>query len=350
MTARQDGPLATEIADAGVVRYDLDARRLSDPRALIRLLRLVRRERIDLLHAHGQDASILAALARCLCGFPLVITRHVMEEPAASRRQRLRARAACAAFRRADAVVAVSRAVAGRLAELSGLPRQAIHVIPNGIELERFDRAAPEARQQVAVGPDELVILVPAALRDGKGHEVLLRALPALRARVPAVRVLFAGAGEREATLRREARGAGDAVCFLGLRTDIPDLLSACDLVVLPSATRADGTVEEALPTVLLEAAAGGRPVVATRVGGVEEIVQDGRTGLLVPPGDAAALAGAMAALLLDRQRARMFGRAGRGLARTRFGIATLARRTLQLWDRVAALRSAQPAARWVCP
>jgi glycosyltransferase involved in cell wall biosynthesis len=209
-------------------------------------------------------------------------------------------------------------------------------VIENGIELEHFAGGAPDARQRVraslGAGPDEPLVLVPAALRDGKGHEVLLRALPDLRKRVPAVRVLFAGTGEREAALRSAARAVGNAVQFLGLRTDIPELLRACDLVVLPSATRTDGTIEEALPTVLLEAAAAGRAVVATRLSGIPEIVVDGRTGLLVPPNDPAALADAIATLLQDGARARAYGAAARHIAQQRFAIETQIARTQTLW------------------
>ncbi|HEV8304527.1 MAG TPA: glycosyltransferase, partial [Gemmatimonadales bacterium] len=165
LTARLDGPLAAELCAAGVPRHDLGARRLADPRLLVRLFRLLARERPDLVHAHGQDASILAGAARWVRAFPLVITRHVMDEPMANLRQRLRARAACAALRRADAVVAVSRAAAERLAELHGRPREAIHVIENGIELERFAGGAPGARQRVraalGAGPDEPLVLVP---------------------------------------------------------------------------------------------------------------------------------------------------------------------------------------------
>lgn len=339
VTARHDGPLAEELALAGIVRFDLGARRLADPLAVARLLALVHRRGFDLVHAHGQDAAVLAHWARRLARFRLVITRHVMEEPMTGRRQRLRARAACAAIRRADAVVTVSHAIAQRLVELSGRPREAIHVIENGIELERFDISAPTVRQRVreslGASPEDPLVLVPAALRDGKGHEILLRALPALRRRVPAVRVLFAGAGEREAALRKEARAVGDAVQFLGLRTDVPELMNGCDLVVLPSATRSDGTVEEALPTVLIEAAAAGRAVVATRLSGIPEIVVDGRTGLLVPPGDPAALADAIATLLLDGARARAYGAAARRLARQRFAIESQITHTVALWRRV---------------
>ncbi|HXF05576.1 MAG TPA: glycosyltransferase, partial [Blastocatellia bacterium] len=116
VTARHDGPLAAELSSSGVRRYDLGARRLADPLAAWRLLRLLRRQPIALVHAHGQDASILGAAVRSLVGVPLIITRHVLDEPSVTWRQRLRARLALWAIRQADAVVAVSSAAADRLA------------------------------------------------------------------------------------------------------------------------------------------------------------------------------------------------------------------------------------------
>ncbi len=335
VTARHDGPLAAELSRARVIRHDLGARRLADPFALPRLMRLLRRERIGIVHAHGQDASILAAAVRCASRVPLVVTRHVLDEPSGDWRQSLRARFALAAIRRADAVVAVSSAAADRLAEIAGLPRNAIRVIHNGIDLDRFDQPdliarRAEIRGALGFDPDALLVIVPAVLREGKGHEVLLDALPWLRARIPSVRVTFVGGGEREAALRSRARSHGDGVTFLGPREDIPDLLAACDLVVLPS-------LAEALPTALIEAAAAGRPVVATRVGGAPEIVEDGRTGLLVSPGDPAALADAIATVLADRDRARAFGEAARRRARERFALDLHIERTLELWLEVVA-------------
>lgn len=333
VTARHDGPLAAELSVAGVIRHDLCARRLADPAALLRLVHLLRRERFDLVHAHGQDASILGAGARFFTSVPLIITRHVLDEPSANWRQSMRARLALVAAHRADAIVAVSTEAAERLVEIGRLPHTAIRVIPNGIELERFKgpeitARGAQVRRELGFGPDDRFVLVPAVLRAGKGHEVLLAALPAIRARVPSARVVFSGSGEREAALRLQAKPHGNAVLFLGAREDIPELLSACDLVVLPS-------LAEALPTALMEAAAVGRPVVATRVGGTADLVEDGRTGLLVPAGGPAELADAMVALLTNAARARAFGEAARRRAHERFGIDLQVRRTLALWSEV---------------
>lgn len=334
VTARHDGPLAAELDAARIRRFDLRARRLADPLALRRLLRLLRTEGIDLIHAHGQDASILAAAARAATPVRLAITRHVLDEPVDTWRQWARARTALRAFRRADAAVAVSGAAADRLAQLTDLPRPSVRVIRNGIDVAGFaGRCAEEARADLVrllgIDPADRLVLVPAVLRAGKGHSVLLSALPMLRWLVPGVRVLFAGGGEEEELLRAEAAPHGPAVVFLGNRTDIPELLAACDVVVLPS-------FSEALPTALMEAAAAGRPVVATAVGGTTEVVIDGRTGLLVPPGDGSALTTAIAELLLDPARARAMGEHAAKHARERFTIERHARDTVTLWHELA--------------
>lgn len=333
---RHDGPPADHVARERVPRFDLGARRLLDPLALGRLVRLLQRERIDLLHAHGQDASILAAAASTIRPTDLAVTRHVLEEPAGDARERARAHLALAALRRADAVVAVSRAVARELGPSAGVPDERVHVIHNGVETDRYvpsrlERSREAIRRSLGLGEEDRVVLLPAVMREGKGHGRLLSVLPALRRRVPGLRVLLAGSGELEDELRREARhrGVGGVVRFLGFRSDIPELLAAADLVVLPS-------LSEALPTVLMEAAAAGRPVVATRVGGAPEIVRDGETGLLVPPDDPGALVQAVSGLLLDPDRAWRYGRSARTLAERRFDMRRQVDWTLELWKDVA--------------
>jgi glycosyltransferase involved in cell wall biosynthesis len=331
VTSRHDGPLAAEATAAGLERRDLGARRLADPLALARLVGLLRAERFDLVHAHGQDAALLAAAATGVVRVRLVITRHVLDEPDSDWRERARARLTLQAFRRADVAVAVSRAAAERLAHLAHLSPSRIRVVPNGIDVAAFARVASgpaRARLLADLGlpRDVRIVLCPAVLRKGKGHRVLLDALPELRRRCPGVRVLLAGGGELEAELRRSAEPHGEAIHFLGHRTDMPELMAASDLVVLPSRA-------EALPTVLMEAAAAGRPAVASRVGGVPEIVDHGTTGLLVPPGDPGALARATADLLSTPQRAGQMGERARRRARSRFSLDRQAEDTLALWD-----------------
>lgn len=326
-----DSSLAIELGRSGVTRHDLGARRLADPVAAMNLIRLLRRERYDLVHAHGQDAAILAMATRALHGIPVVITRHVVTEPDDGWREQMRVRGTAVALRRANAVVAVSHAAAKSLRESLALPGDRVRVIPNGIELERFSIADCDrwrTRATLGVGPAEPLVLVPAVLREGKGHDVVLAALPRIRARAPRVRLVIAGAGPLEPSLRERARELGDAVVFLGHRDDIPALMGAADLVVLASEN-------EALPTALIEAAAAGRAVVSTRVGGIEEVVVHGETGLLVPPGDPEALAAAIVALVSDEPRTRALGTAAHQRAHDRFGIDSQVRSTWELWEDV---------------
>jgi glycosyltransferase involved in cell wall biosynthesis len=330
VSRRHDGPPADELRASGIERRDLGVGRLADARAVTRLVGLIRAERVGVIHAHGQDACIIAGLACAAARTPLAITRHVLDEPRDTLRQRIRAGLALRTFRHAHAPVAVSRAAADRLAALAGLPRSRIRVIPNGIDLDAFrgidgTAARLELAGTVPIQPDARLILVPAVLRGGKGHEHLVEAVRILTRRLP-VQLLVAGSGEREPALRRQAQDLGTGVLFLGHRDDVPRLMAASDLVVLPS-------LFEAFPTALMEAAAAGRPAVATRVGGVPEIVAEGRTGMLVAPGDPVALADAIAAILLDPELAGTLGRQAARHAEERFSIVRQAVETQALWD-----------------
>lgn len=349
VTAAHDDPgLAGELDAAGVERIDLRARRLADPGAACRLAALLGQRRFDLVHAHGQDAAILAWWVRRVRPFRLVATRHVVEEPTRTWKERARARAAFAALARADAVVAVSRSVAERLVA-HGISRGRIHIIPNGIDLSRYDSATSSAAGRAiregtlaaasrstesTVGtagngpPGPPLVLVPAVLRAGKGHDVLLDAVPTVLDRLPGTVFLLAGDGPLRDELAQRARELGASVRLLGHRDDMPALMAAADLVCLPS-------LSEALPTVLLEAAAAGRPAVATRVGGVPEVVEDGRTGVLVPAGDPLALGRAIWQLLENERARKTLSEAALAKARAGFGLETQVQRTLELWRKV---------------
>jgi glycosyltransferase involved in cell wall biosynthesis len=166
---------------------------------------------------------------------------------------------------------------------------------------------------------------------------VLLAAMPAVLQSAPRVRVLFAGSGEAGDALRRLAAPLGRSVTFLGSRSDMPELYAACDLVVLAS----DAEVQ---PVSLIEAAAAGRPVVATRVGGTPDVVIDGLTGVLVPPGDPEMLARAIVSVLADPHRAAAKGEAARRHVQPRFSMSSFVDETLGIWrdaiDHVEALRT----------
>ncbi len=211
----------------------------------------------------------------------------------------------------------------------TGVRARHIAVVTNGVDTARFqpaDRAA--ARAALGLSADAAILLVPARLESRKGQVALLAALSGLREAVPGVQVLFAGGGPLAAVLPAlaAATGLGQSVRFLGPRDDVPGLMAAADVVVLPSRM-------EGLPLAVLEAMACARPVVATAVGGVAEAVADGKTGCLVPAGEPAALAAALAALLNDPDLAHAMGQRARQVALSRFRIEAATERLMGLYD-----------------
>lgn len=232
-------------------------------------------------------------------------------------------------------VIAISEAVA---AQFEGMPCP-VRVIPNGIPLERFEPGPPPPglRAELELPDGVPLACVVARLTPWKGHQALLRAWPAVRARVPEARLLVVGEvafweesyGDELRALAAEL-GVADSVHWLGFREDVADLLRLSDLLVLPS-------IDEPFGRVLIEGMAVGLPVVATAGGGVPEIVVDGETGLLAPPGDPAPLGNAIATLLGDPRRARAMGAAGRVRALERFDVRRVARQVQDLYDELLA-------------
>lgn len=208
------------------------------------------------------------------------------------------------AYRFAHHIVANSSAAADQLVR-EGV-RSRIEVIANGVDADGY--AAPPVRDTLRT------IITVANLRHEKGHETLVDAAAWLRDRHPQLRYLFVGAGPRRAALEAlvNARGLADTVVFTGHRDDVPALLAEADLFVLPSRS-------EAFPNAAIEAMAAGLPVVACGIGGLLDLIDPERTGLLVPPDDAAALADAIDRLVSEPQRARRIGAAARQAVSARY-------------------------------
>lgn len=217
------------------------------------------------------------------------------------------------AYRCAHRVVANSPAAARQL-ESEGVPADRVHVIANGVSLERFS-------PRVAGGRPVTTILTVANLRSEKAHEVLMAAAAELRPRYPHLQFLIAGDGPRAAELRTMATTLGVAaqVTFLGHREDVPALLASADAFVLPSRS-------EAFPNGAIEAMAAGLPVVASRVGGLVDLIDDGRTGLLVDPDDPKALAAAIESLVISPARAGVLGISARDEVARRYSFDRMVR------------------------
>jgi glycosyltransferase involved in cell wall biosynthesis len=235
-----------------------------------------------------------------------------------------------------DRYIAVSHDVARKLRRVCSSPSRKIEVIPNGVLVENFDRPRnEELRWRLLRGENRPMVFTAARLDPQKGLEHLLAAARV----VPNAVFVVAGDGPRREALGIQAKelGVSDRVLLLGHRTDVPDLLSACDLFVLPS-------LFEGLPISVLEAMAAGRPVVATAVGGTDEVVLPGITGLLVPPKDPEGLARGIRTLLDDPSLARRLAESARLRVCTEFSAQRVVARTVRLYETV--LCGGAPAAR----
>jgi glycosyltransferase involved in cell wall biosynthesis len=321
--------LVGELRDAGVEATCLRARSDLDPRWIARLRSLVRDRRIQLVHAHS---PVAAALARAALGrrAAFITTEHNTWDRYRPATRRLNA----FTFGHQQAVIAVSREVARSIGRRSGPP---VHVIPNGIDADSIRALAltrEAARDELGLPPGVPVVGTIGGVTAKKGHVHLVRATASLLARVPDARAVIVGLPIDPEPVRRAIGEAGleGRVLLAGYHPAAARLLPAFDVFALPS-------LHEGMPVSLLEAMALGIPVVASRVGGVPEVVTDGADGLLVPPADDGALAAALADVLLDAGRRRAFGEAGPATAE-RFSLTASVRRTEAVYDEALARRN----------
>jgi glycosyltransferase involved in cell wall biosynthesis len=275
-----------------------------------RLARLIRAARPDLIHLHSRiGADVWGGVAARLIRIPVVHTRRV-DNPEPRWLVAVK-------YRLHDRVIAISEGIA-RVLLGEGLPAEKLRVVRSAVDWQRWaspcDRAVVAAR--LGVPADGLLIGVVAQLIPRKGHRHLVETLPTLVAAHPGLHVLFFGQGPLEGELKGQIAELGLAgrVQLAGFREDLDRLLPCLDLLVHPATM-------EGLGVALLQAASAGVPILASRAGGIPEAVREGVNGLLVPPGDAAALGAALARLLADPNLRRRLGAGGRELMRREFSI-----------------------------
>lgn len=315
---RPDSSLAGELATQGLPTRLLPLRDWYEPLSMSRLAVWLRRERIDVIHAHNPRDWFIAAAAAAGSSVTCVGTRHILRPVANLSLKR-------GFLRRFGALIAVSDAVRAAAAGLVDADR--LVTVPNGIDLPTESRAGEDLRRELGLAPGRPVIGTIARLAPEKGHEDLLRAARLLSGRWPGLAVVLvgdspAGSGHsRELRRRAAALGLGDRVHFCGYRPRAAELAAAFDIHVTCSRAEPFGLAT-------LEAMAQGRPVVATRSGGSPEIVADGVEGFLVPPGDPGRLAARLDCLLDSPGLRREMGRRGRDRVARDFGLDLMVRRT----------------------
>ena len=319
--------------------WSLDLVDLRRPSTITRLAGLMRDAQCDVVHTHLWTADVLGGLAARLAGVRRVVSSVAgayflpigVSGWRRARRQGF-SRLFRAIYRRCDRVIAPSHYVADDLLTRPGIrvPQERLCVIENGVDVdheERLVRYANGGGSSARWGTGSPRISVVANFFPIKGHEFLIRAVPAVLAAHPQARFVLAGEGESRTAMigLADRLGVGASVTFPGEIADALELMRASDLVVIPS-------ISEGLPISLVEAMALGRSVVTTGVGGIPEVVEDGVSARVVPPRDPAALAAAMLELLGDDVLARRLGAHAQLVAAERFSAARMVRRTQELY------------------
>jgi glycosyltransferase involved in cell wall biosynthesis len=350
-----EGPAVRRLRGQGTTVHLVDGE--NDAAALAQVIELLRARPPQVLHNHMYRAEVIgtrAALALAEAGHPrpyVVGTVHSSRIRDDIDRELLRRLTASM-----DQLIAVSRSIVGKLVS-EGRTAAPVRLIYNGVDLEKYEytEACCTLPEEYGLPEGTPLVGVVARLEPEKGHATLLDAWPAVVARVPKARLLIVGEGSQRALLEAQAESlellgepcSGDAcvgtrharpgakVIFTGLRDDVPAVTAALDVAVLPSYREAQGLA-------ILEAMALRRPVVATSVGGVPEMVENERTGLLVPPHDAPALAGAITRVLTDHPLADTLARAGHDLAIASFSLGAMVSAVSEVYEQGAAAVAAR--------
>ncbi len=325
------GDLVPLFEDAGIRVHRLNARWRVDLAALLRLVGLVRAGSYHILHSHLFRADVYGCLAAIRLGgerLHLVSTRHNDDRfflhPLIGTLHYL-------ISARQDMIIAISDHVARFTIARGVRDVRRVRRVYHGLEPEDAagaQRARARVRHELGVGADVYLVGNVGRLAPQKGQRHLVRAMPLLLEQVPRAHLAIVGAGDLEGFFRELAQelGVADRVHVLGARRDVAAIMQAIDVFAMPS-------IWEGFGIVLLEAMAAGRPIVASRVATIPEVVVDGETGLLVPPGDPVALADALAALALDAERASALGSAGRERLQRCFSIEKMVGDTEGLYE-----------------
>lgn len=333
------GRVAREIEAAGVPVFTFRKRATVDVRLIAGLVKLMRRERIDIVQTYLFTANTWARLAAILARVPIIVTS---ERNVDMWEQRFKPTIGRWLDRFTYRTTGNSRAVEAYLLD-KGLPPHKVAVIYNGVDLDRFEGepVTPSlTKSELGIPFHHAVVGLLARLEPQKDPVTFLRAAAILVKKCPTISCLVIGGGSLQSELEREARamGLGDRVTFTGPRRDVARLLAVCDVSVMSS-------VKEGMSNTVMESMAAGKPMVATRVGGNAELIADGETGFLVPTRDPAALADAIERILEDPPLAKSMGQRARARIEQEFSVRAMVRSTERLYEE--ALRS-RPAGRAV--
>lgn len=301
--------------------------------ALLELILLIKRKKYNIVHTHNSKAGILGRLAAKINRVPVIVhTIHgfAFHDFECKWRKKLFIFLEKFTAKFTDKLFVISKPLMEwGLAEGIGNAEKYI-INYDGIEIEKFQNYVDvEAKKkEFGLSPDERVVGTVAKLWEGKGHKYLLEAASEIIKFYKDVKFMFVGEGYLDKELKDYAKklNIADSIIFTGFKTDIPEITAIFDIACLPS-------LFEGMGRVLLEAQASGKPVVATRVGGIAEIVKDGQSGILVPPADSHALAEAIIKLLKERELLEKMGRAARERVGNEFSSKEMVRKVYMIYN-----------------
>jgi glycosyltransferase involved in cell wall biosynthesis len=327
IVASGGGNLEDELKKLGIghTRINIITKSEISPKVLMSgfaLRGIIKRENIDVIHAHTRVSQVAASLASLMTGVPFVTTCHGYFKT--------RLRKVLDTWGRR--VIAISDAVKEHLVRDLGVSEDRVELIYSGVDVERFSGDCPTdetdtIKRSLGLRPTPVVGNI-GRLSPVKGHKYLVEAMAGVIKKLPEAQALIIGDGDEKEALEKLASGLGirDSVRFVSSVIDTPRMLSIMDIFVFPS-------IKEGLGIALLEALAAGRACVASKVGGIENIIKDGSSGLLVEAGDSAGFARAVVLLLEDAERRGRMGERGRNLVREKFTLDMMADKVIGLYE-----------------
>ncbi|MBU1185840.1 MAG: glycosyltransferase family 4 protein [Acidobacteria bacterium] len=320
-------PLHLKAQEENLPVFPLRMRSEADMLAVTKLSLLMKRKKCRLVHFHDAHAVSVGSAAASLAGVPLrVLTRRVdfpLRDNALSRRKYTRG---------IDRVIALSEGIKKVLVE-GGIDPRIIQIIPSGIDFGPYGTpgSSDYLRKELGFSRNDYLVGIVAHLADHKGHKYLIKATSIIKEKAPRIKVIIVGDGPLKMELTRQvaANGVVDMVFFLGFREDIPQILSSLDQFVLSSHL-------EGMGSSLLDAMASRLPIVATRVGGIPDVITHEETGLLVPSKNPEKLAAAILRLMEDGDLSARLGEEGYRTVHRKYSAEAMAGKVISLYERLA--------------
>lgn len=320
-------PLHNKCQEADLPVFPLKTRSEVDVLAVLRLAASMKRWKCRLVHYHDAHSAAIGAAASSIAKVPLRILSRRVDFPLKNNyfsRRKYRSNI--------DAIIAISEGIKKVLIS-GGIDPKIIKVIPSGIDFTPFQDAASSdyLRRELSFAPDDYLVGIVAHLADHKGHKYLIEATRILKEQAPKIKVIIVGEGPLRMDLDKQVKETHveDMVFFLGFREDIPQILASLDMFVLSS-------YMEGMGSSLLDAMASRLPIVATKVGGIPEVVIHNETGILVPPRRPSSLAKAILSLYKNRERAALLGEKGYEIVHQKFSSESMASKIVKLYGSLA--------------